>query len=161
METTRTTLELAWWPPSESIRTHLCVSCILATATIQGRHLFHSELSIVRLLFEGGVYLRAVTIWGWWLFEEIQYPSCFHAWQVGHTCTYNNFSWRILTGRTELNTTLFHMNCHYICTIKGCKNLTSVCSSGRQLITFIQIYTHIHTVEPLLTDILYSGHLIM
>ena len=35
---------------------------ILAEATIREWHLFRLELPIVRLLFEGGNYLRAVTI---------------------------------------------------------------------------------------------------
>ena len=31
---------------------------IVSAATIQGQRLFHSELLIVRLLFEGGVYSK-------------------------------------------------------------------------------------------------------
>ena len=38
--------------------TYARVSCIVAVATIRGRHLFRSELLTVQLLFEGGVYSK-------------------------------------------------------------------------------------------------------
>ena len=60
--TTQTTLVLAWSPSSAIIRTHMHVSHILATATIQGQHLFSSVFSIMRLLFEGGDYLSTASI---------------------------------------------------------------------------------------------------
>ena len=41
---------------------HVCVPCLLAAATIQGRRLFVQELRIVRLLFEGGDCSRAAFI---------------------------------------------------------------------------------------------------
>ena len=52
-----------------SLRTHAALEiahqtlagfiiCVLVAATIQGWRLFHSELPIVQLLFEGGVYSR-------------------------------------------------------------------------------------------------------
>ena len=40
----------------------MCVSCILAAVTIQGQRLFHSELPIVRLLFESDDYLKKYVI---------------------------------------------------------------------------------------------------
>ena len=49
--TTRIALALAWWPSSESIRTHVCMLHILAAATIRGRQ-----------LFEGSDYSRAASI---------------------------------------------------------------------------------------------------
>ena len=55
--TTHTTLALVWWSSSEIIHTRL-----LAMATIQRRCLFRSRASDC-----------AATIWGWLLFEEIQY----------------------------------------------------------------------------------------
>ena len=66
METSRTTWtapSLAWWLSSESIRTCVHVSLILAAATVWGWHLFHSQLPIVWLLFESrglfeGVYSK-------------------------------------------------------------------------------------------------------
>ena len=67
---TQTALVLAHWC-RQKVFAHVCVPCILATATIQGQRLFHSELPIVWLLFKGGVYLRAATIRGRHLFEEI------------------------------------------------------------------------------------------
>ena len=60
--TTQTVLALAWWLLSEIICTRVCVPRLVAAVTIQGQHLFRSELRIVRLLFEGGHYLRAVSI---------------------------------------------------------------------------------------------------
>ena len=60
-------------PSSEIIRIHVhtCVpcTCIAAATTIQGRCLVRSELLIVQLLFEGGVYSREASIRGWSLFE--------------------------------------------------------------------------------------------
>ena len=51
--------------PSDSlvtiVRNYLCMcacALLVAVATIRGQHLFHSELPIVRLLFEGGVYSK-------------------------------------------------------------------------------------------------------
>ena len=59
--TTQTALALAWWPSSEITSIHVRVSLrILAVATIQWRHLLWSELPIVRLLFEGGVYSKEI-----------------------------------------------------------------------------------------------------
>ena len=82
------------------VRNYLCMcacALLVAVATIQGRRLFHSELPIVRLLFEGGVYSKKYgnspcyirtwaaiqgwclfhselpTVRGWRLFEEIHY----------------------------------------------------------------------------------------
>ena len=53
-----TALTLAQSPSSEIICICVCVPHIVAVATIRGRCLFHSELLIVQLLFEGGVYLK-------------------------------------------------------------------------------------------------------
>ena len=55
--TTRTALVLIRWPSSEIIHIRVCVPRILLAGTIQGWRLFRSELPIVQLLFEGGVYL--------------------------------------------------------------------------------------------------------
>ena len=41
---------------------HVHVPCIVAADTIRGWGLFSSELLIVRLVFEGGNYSRAVSI---------------------------------------------------------------------------------------------------
>ena len=54
---------LGWWLSSKIICVCVHVLCIVAAATIQGRHLFCSELPIVRLLFEGSDYLRVTSIW--------------------------------------------------------------------------------------------------
>ena len=59
--TTQTDLALAFWPLSADIHTCVCVSCILAAATIRAQHLLHSELLIA----------CGATIWGcvwsiWW-----------------------------------------------------------------------------------------------
>ena len=70
--TTQTVLALAWSLLSAIIRTHIHVPCILAAATIRGRHLFHSVLPIMRLLF-----LMAVIIQGWSLFKEIRYSHVY------------------------------------------------------------------------------------
>ena len=71
---TCTILEIAQGALAAIISTRtLCAQCELATATIQGWHLFRSKLPVVRLLFEGGDYSRAVTIRGWRLIEEIWY----------------------------------------------------------------------------------------
>ena len=55
---TRTALEWAL-----AVIISMCVRrlCILPAATIQGRCLFRSELPIMRLLFKGGDYSRAVS----------------------------------------------------------------------------------------------------
>ena len=79
--TTRIALALAWSSSSEIIRTGVRVPCILAAATIWGRHLFRSELSIMQRLFEGGDYLRAVTIWGRQLFESGDYLRVATIWR--------------------------------------------------------------------------------
>ena len=63
---------LARWPSSETIHIHVHVLHIVTAATIQGRCLICSEPLIVRLLFKGGVYSRAVSIRGRRLFEKIQ-----------------------------------------------------------------------------------------
>ena len=82
---------LAWWLPSEIIRTSVCVPYLLAA--IWGQHLFHSRASDCvptirgqwpfegsdhsravtiqeQWPFEGSDYSRAVTVWGWWPFED-------------------------------------------------------------------------------------------
>ena len=52
----------------------VCVPHLLAAATIRGRRSFRSKAyRIVRLLFEGSDYLRAVSIRGQRLLEEIRY----------------------------------------------------------------------------------------
>ena len=62
--TTQTVLALAWWLSSKIIRTCVCMLRLLAVATIEGRHLFHSKASDCaatswgRPLFEGGVYSK-------------------------------------------------------------------------------------------------------
>ena len=53
---------------------------ILAMATIWGQRLFCSDLPIVRLLLEGSVYLRAVSIWGQRLFEGSVYLRAAPIW---------------------------------------------------------------------------------
>ena len=55
--TLQTTLALACKSLLEIIHSGMCGLRILTVATIRGRCLFRSELSIVRRLFEGGVYL--------------------------------------------------------------------------------------------------------
>ena len=55
--TTRTALALAQRLLSEIIHVYVCVLRTLAAATVCGRRLFRSELSIPWLLFEGGVYI--------------------------------------------------------------------------------------------------------
>ena len=63
---------LAWWPSSEIIRTRVCMSRLLAAATIRGQRLFRSRASgcvaIIwgRSLFEGGVYSKKYL----WSFEK-------------------------------------------------------------------------------------------
>ena len=52
---TRTALEIAQCASAAIIGKCVRVLNILAMATIQGWRLFHSELPIVRLLFEGSV----------------------------------------------------------------------------------------------------------
>ena len=62
--TTQTVLALAWWPSSEIIRTRVCMLCLLAAATIQGRSFFRSrDLDC------------AATIRGRRLFKEILYSN--------------------------------------------------------------------------------------
>ena len=62
--TTQTVLPLAWWPSSEIIHTRVCMLCLLAAATIQGRSFFRSrDLDC------------AATIRGRRLFKEIQYSN--------------------------------------------------------------------------------------
>ena len=62
--TTRTVLAIVWWPSSEIICTCVRVPCLLATATIRGRHLFRPRASDCaatiqeRSLLEDGVYLK-------------------------------------------------------------------------------------------------------
>ena len=62
--TTQTVLALAWWPLSEIIRTCVRVPRLLAAATIQGQHLFHSRASGCAAtiwgqpLIKGGAYLK-------------------------------------------------------------------------------------------------------
>ena len=61
--TTQTSIYLAQLPSSENIHTRVRVPCILAAATIWGWRLFCSKVLIVWLLFKGGNYLRAASIW--------------------------------------------------------------------------------------------------
>ena len=61
---TRTALEIAQCMSEAIISARVRAPHILTVATIRGRHLFHSELQIVRLLFEGSDYSRAATIQG-------------------------------------------------------------------------------------------------
>ena len=62
--TAQTVLALAWWLPSEIIRTSVHMPHSLTAATLQGRHLFRSKaLDCVATiqggpLFEGGVYSK-------------------------------------------------------------------------------------------------------
>ena len=52
-------LALAREQLSEIIRTHVCVPhIIIAVASVRGQHLFHPNLLIVRLLFEGSVHSK-------------------------------------------------------------------------------------------------------
>ena len=53
----------------------VCVLCILTTATIRGWRLFPSELPIVRLLFEGGDYLRTASIQRNTIYTKIHYDD--------------------------------------------------------------------------------------
>ena len=61
--TTRTVLAPARWPLSKIICTRVHVSPITAAATIWGWRLFCSELLIVWLLFEGGIYSKKYVNW--------------------------------------------------------------------------------------------------
>ena len=56
--TTLTALVLARRPSSEITYIGMHVPHIPAAATIRGLHLFHSELPIMWLLFEGSVYSK-------------------------------------------------------------------------------------------------------
>ena len=56
--TSQTALALARWLSLEIIRSGMHVLHILVAATILGRHLFCSELLIVQLLVEGGIYMK-------------------------------------------------------------------------------------------------------
>ena len=58
---TQTALEIAQWVSVALISVRIRAPCILAAATIWGWRLFHSELPIVWLLFEGGDYSRAAS----------------------------------------------------------------------------------------------------
>ena len=86
-------LEIAQWVSAEIISTCVRALCILAMATLWGWCLFHSELPIVQLLFEGSNYLRVVTIQWWCLTEEIQYcaisSQCTLAYLLVTLCTFH------------------------------------------------------------------------
>ena len=70
---TRTALEIAQFALAASISMRICALCTLAVATIhEVPFLFCLEFAIVRLLFEGGDYSRAVSIRGRCLIKEIR-----------------------------------------------------------------------------------------
>ena len=64
---TQTVLAPAWWPLSEIIRTRVCAAAL----TTRG---YYSRVAFISFKSFGlcGYYLRAATIWGWCLFEELR-----------------------------------------------------------------------------------------
>lgn len=69
--TSQTALALARWLSLEIIRSGMHVLHILVAATILGRHLFCSELLIVWLLVEGGIYTKKYG-------KQIKVKECLH-----------------------------------------------------------------------------------